>query len=464
MTDTATPDAELRRVDELSVELIDPDPDNVRRHLGDLTELAASIGSHGVLTPIIVFPDGDGRFGLVAGHRRFAAARIAELTTVPAIVDPSLTDARLRIEVQLIENLQRTDLDAVEEATGYFRLVNECEAKVASIAERVGRSASHVNKRLSLLELPATVLAKVKKGDATVEQALALRKLGERENIETVAKQSHPRDWQREVDKHRLEMEKAQNLAAAAEKLRNRRIDVVTTLDRETMKIVGREITFVVDGVELSGDAAVKAHKAEPCHTAWLHTGWGSAKVETSWVCVDPKRHLKAGDSPLKNAQYTRTDAEVNARRVAELAKQVRREEDLAVRSLGAGRLDRDTGKKLGVLAATFFIHEVLAYGDKRTLAKPLADTLEIEPVVIEAGEGTKAVSDYYAPLLEFAHRSDANLIRVGHVALLHLITTRYNLDELRTELLAGLALPPSPAAVELERLSKAQRSGTSRG
>jgi ParB/RepB/Spo0J family partition protein len=136
----------------IGVRLIDTDGRNVREDLGDLTELAASIRSVGVLQPITVAAKGE-RFTLIYGHRRLGAALLAGLTEVPAMLRVGRDEVGTRVE-RLAENLHRKALAPMEEATQY-RILIRAGMSQSEIARRVGVSAATVSSRLSLLELPA---------------------------------------------------------------------------------------------------------------------------------------------------------------------------------------------------------------------------------------------------------------------------------------------------------------------
>lgn len=155
------------------VGLIDADGRNVRDELGDLTELACSIRSVGILQPLTVSTRGN-RYGLVYGHRRLGAALIAGLTEVPCIVRGPRPESATRIE-RLIENLHRKALAPMEEATAYRILLGDGLTQ-SEIARRVGVSAATVSSRLSLLELPAEAQAMVRDRRLPVTEASALAK------------------------------------------------------------------------------------------------------------------------------------------------------------------------------------------------------------------------------------------------------------------------------------------------
>lgn len=155
-----------------------PADDNPRRHLGDLTGLTASIKAVGVLEPLVVTPiDGTEPTGyrIVAGHRRAAAAKKAKLTSVPCIIRPALTDAE-RVEIMVIENLQREGLAPLEEAAAFEQLTGLGWTQ-KKIAERTGCTQSHVSKRLALLKLPDAAREAVDNGTLTVEIGVELTKL-----------------------------------------------------------------------------------------------------------------------------------------------------------------------------------------------------------------------------------------------------------------------------------------------
>ena len=157
----------------LSIAAITPNPDQPRRHFDEdaLAELAASIARRGVLQPIIVRPHGKG-YQLVAGERRWRAAQRAQVHEIPAIVQ-DLSDADVAA-VALIENLQREDLNPVEEARAYQRLVEEQDLTQADLATLVDKSRSHVANLMRLLQLPDPVLALIDAGSLSMGHARAL--------------------------------------------------------------------------------------------------------------------------------------------------------------------------------------------------------------------------------------------------------------------------------------------------
>jgi ParB family chromosome partitioning protein len=160
----------------IAIDLIAPGPFQPRgsRDPDSLDELVASVRVHGILQPLLLRPDpaAPGRFQIIAGERRWRAAGAAGLHEVPALVRP-LTDAEA-MAAALVENLQRQDLNAIEEAEGYRRLLEEFGLTQERLGAAVGKSRSHVANTLRLLHLPATVQAEVRKGALSAGHARAL--------------------------------------------------------------------------------------------------------------------------------------------------------------------------------------------------------------------------------------------------------------------------------------------------
>ncbi len=160
---------------EISLDLIKPNPYQPRRDFDDekLKELAASIKEHGVLQAVVVSPDDDGKsYTLVAGERRCRAAKQAGLRSIPTIVKP--VDRKTMLEIALIENLQREDLNPVDEAMAYKRLMQEHNYTQEELAHRLGRSRPSVANSLRLLGLPDKILDMLAKNELTAGQVRPL--------------------------------------------------------------------------------------------------------------------------------------------------------------------------------------------------------------------------------------------------------------------------------------------------
>lgn len=152
---------------------IDPNRNQPRKKFDDeaLLALAESIRHNGVISPILVARDG-GRYTIIAGERRWRAARLANLDVIPAIVRE--WDDVHRQEAALVENIQREDLNAIEEARGIERLMNECALTQEAVAERLGRSRSAVANLLRLLGLPERIQEAVIEGTLSAGHARVL--------------------------------------------------------------------------------------------------------------------------------------------------------------------------------------------------------------------------------------------------------------------------------------------------
>ena len=180
--ETAQP--ELRH---LPVDSIQPNPRQPRKRFEPeaAAGLAASIRLQGVLQPIVVRPQGEGRYELIAGERRWRASRAAGSPTVPAIVKQ--VGDRESLLLGLVENVAREQLSAVEEARAYASLVDEFELSLADVSARVGRSKSSVSNRLRLLELPEEVLWMIARGDLSEGHARAVLSIPDDEGRKRLA-------------------------------------------------------------------------------------------------------------------------------------------------------------------------------------------------------------------------------------------------------------------------------------
>ena len=139
------------------IEHIRPNPRNPRRNFAEaeLADLAQSIREHGIVQPVVVRPAAQGGFEIIAGERRWRAAQRAGLVDIPVII--RAVDDRVALELAIIENVQRTDLNPVEEALGYQQLIEEHNYTQADLGQVIGKSRSHVANTLRLLKLPDPV-------------------------------------------------------------------------------------------------------------------------------------------------------------------------------------------------------------------------------------------------------------------------------------------------------------------
>ncbi|REC57757.1 ParB/RepB/Spo0J family partition protein [Rhodosalinus sediminis] len=172
-----TPDAPAPRpTTTVPIDRIAPNPDQPRRTFGEeeLAELAKSIAARGILQPLIVRPDPEkpGHYQIVAGERRWRAAQRAQVHDVP-VIERELSDLEV-LEVAIIENIQRADLNPVEEAAGYRQLLEKFGHTQDQLAEALGKSRSHIANAIRLLKLPDEVQAMARDGSLSAGHARAL--------------------------------------------------------------------------------------------------------------------------------------------------------------------------------------------------------------------------------------------------------------------------------------------------
>jgi len=174
---------------ELPVDAIQPNPRQPRRRFDHeaTAGLAESIRAQGIVQPVLVRPRADGGWELIAGERRWRAAREAGVKTVPAVVRTA--DDRESLLLALVENVAREQLSPVEEARAYAALVDEFALSLGDVAERVGRSKPSVSNRLRLLELPDDVLGMVERGELSEGHARAVLAVPDQDGRRLLARQ-----------------------------------------------------------------------------------------------------------------------------------------------------------------------------------------------------------------------------------------------------------------------------------
>ena len=167
----------------LKLSMIDPKSDQPRKYFDKeaLEELSASIKENGLLQPILVREYGEGRYQIIAGERRFRASKLAELEEIPAIILDR--DDRKVAELSLIENIQREDLNPIEEALAYRALATEYGLTQEELSEKVGKSRSAIANSTRLLDLPDDVLEMVANGDISAGHGRTILGLKARENM-----------------------------------------------------------------------------------------------------------------------------------------------------------------------------------------------------------------------------------------------------------------------------------------
>ncbi len=192
---SVAPRDELQELRPVPVDMIDPSPNQPRRSFDEdsLMALAGSIRARGVLQPVLVRPLVSGRYELIAGERRWRAAQLAELTVVPAIVRRH--DDAASLEVALIENMAREDLNPVEEARACAALVEELSLTREEVGLRVGRSRVAVSNLIRLLDLPDEALELIERGELTEGHGRALLLVGDHAARRTLARDAAHNRW-----------------------------------------------------------------------------------------------------------------------------------------------------------------------------------------------------------------------------------------------------------------------------
>lgn len=187
---------EQARLVEIALDDIVPNPHQPRQHFDEegLVELAASIREMGVLQPILVQPAGpDGKYQLVAGERRWRASRRAGKTTIPALV--KRIDEVASMEQALVENIQRRDLNAYEEALAYQQLIEDFQLTHEQLGQRLGKNRATISNTLRILQLPASVQTLINDGSLLVSHAKILLKTPDRSRQEQLARAAASEGW-----------------------------------------------------------------------------------------------------------------------------------------------------------------------------------------------------------------------------------------------------------------------------
>ena len=227
---------------------VEPNPAQPRKVFENepLEALAESIAQHGIIQPIVVRPK-DGMYMIVTGERRWRAARMAGLSEVPVIIIEA--DDRKAAELALVENLQRKDLNPVEEARAYADLIEEYSYTQEEIAKKVGRSRSSVANSLRLLDLPDAALEKLSLGEITEGHAKVLLGLKDEAKIEkataiVIEKQLSVRDTEKLV--------KAMNEEPKTEVKIVYDVDHTKILEQRVQSIIGHTVKIVQNGKKSS--------------------------------------------------------------------------------------------------------------------------------------------------------------------------------------------------------------------
>jgi ParB family transcriptional regulator, chromosome partitioning protein len=188
-----------------------------------LEELSNSIKSRGVIQPIVVRPDksSEGKYEIIAGERRWLASQNAGLNEVPVVILKNVDDVK-SLEFAIVENVQRQDLNSIEEARGYKKLVDEFNYNQEKLSQFIGKSRSYIANSLRLLSLPADVLLMVEKGDLTAGHARSL--IGLNNSVEVAKK----------ILQKKLSVRQAENLV---KQFRNKKLKLIAKKDTNILDL-----------------------------------------------------------------------------------------------------------------------------------------------------------------------------------------------------------------------------------
>ncbi|MBO5338067.1 MAG: ParB/RepB/Spo0J family partition protein [Clostridia bacterium] len=235
----------------LRISQIEPKADQPRKHFDEeaLLELSDSIKAHGLLQPIIVRESSAGYYQIIAGERRWRASKLAGLTEIPAIVMQA--DALEAAEIAIIENIQRQDLNAYEEASAYASLMEQYSLTQEEVAEKVGKSRSAVANSMRLLDLPDDVLEMLKTGDISAGHARALLGLKNKDIIVDTAEQIlvrslSVRDTESLVKKLNKDFERGE--VTPPENNDEIKVDYIKDLEKKAMHITGKRVKIKTKG------------------------------------------------------------------------------------------------------------------------------------------------------------------------------------------------------------------------
>ncbi|MDR1983698.1 MAG: ParB/RepB/Spo0J family partition protein [Prevotellaceae bacterium] len=186
---------QVRGISEINVNDIEVNPYQPRINFDEdaLNELAESIKEHGIIQPITVRQISDRKYQIISGERRFKASKIAGLRKIPAYIRTSNDQGML--ELALIENIQREDLDAIEVATSFNRLIEECNLTQESLGSRVGKKRATVTNYLRLLKLPAEIQLYIRNKQMSMGQARAILNIDDVKLQGTIAKKIVDESW-----------------------------------------------------------------------------------------------------------------------------------------------------------------------------------------------------------------------------------------------------------------------------
>lgn len=388
---------------------------NNRRQLGDLAELAASIKSFGLLNPILVRRE-NGSFHLIAGERRLAASKLAGKKEIEIkLVDE---DEKTRLELLLVENLHRKDIDPLEEADGYQRLL-KLDLKQSEIAKKVGRSEAHISKRLALKGLNSTATKLLAAGTLPIDAAVGLAKFDSKyqdkaiehvKRMYTKLEDAAPYQLRNLADRARDEAKKearSNKRRALTKKLKALGITVLSSQNSYHWGEPGHPWRLGQEGKssyrsESRVNLTPKQHEDFPCHAAAVTSPgsiYDTAEPKVIYLCTDPKAHMTK-----EHAAALERRVKDGQRDSYEIQQQRRRELEQKLKEAREARLPaiRDQLKRLDAPTITTLALEVLV------VSHPANDIVGLLGLPIKPKQRFENV------LVEYCNASQANLLRAA--------------------------------------------------
>ena len=227
----------------LKISLVDPKSDQPRKYFDkeSLEELADSIRENGLLQPILVREYGEGRYQIIAGERRFRASKLAGLTEIPAIILDR--DNKSVAQIALIENIQREDLNPLEEAMAYKSLKDEYDMTQEELSERIGKSRSAIANSIRLLDLPEAILAMVASRELSAGHARTLLGVKDPEDMILLAQFTVEGDLSvRQLEEQVKKINKKKKVEKAEEESEEPFVDYFREMELKIQRQLGRKV------------------------------------------------------------------------------------------------------------------------------------------------------------------------------------------------------------------------------
>ena len=236
----------------LRISMIDPKPGQPRKNFDTeaLSQLAESIGAHGVLQPIIVRAVSEDRYQIIAGERRWRASKMAGQSEIPAIIIEA--DELEAAQIALVENLQRENLNPLEEAQAYSELIDTYDMTQEQIAQKIGKSRSAIANTLRLLDLPEELSMLIEQGNLSAGHARALLGLPDKESRILLGTKAAEQQWSVRVTEEEVRRYVRRLALAVAEEEKDDtqevKIDYVAELEKRMMRELGRRVKIANKG------------------------------------------------------------------------------------------------------------------------------------------------------------------------------------------------------------------------